>query len=59
MSRLLLVALAAAAACRGEVPLPRSDRPLALLERPTADGSILDVAPYQGRVVAVTFWSPG
>jgi hypothetical protein len=55
---LALVALAVAA-CRGEVPLPKSDRPLALLARATADGSILDVAPYQGRVVAVTFWSPG
>jgi hypothetical protein len=51
--------LCALAACRGDVPLPKSDQPLALLARPTADGSILDVAPYRGRVVAVTFWSPG
>src|SRR5215471_10527432 len=53
-------AFVAGAACERKpaVPLPESDHPLALLARPTLDGSILDVAAFSGKVVAVNVWSP-
>ena len=58
-SLLLLLALLATLSCERSAPLPRMDRPLALLARPTVAGAILDVTPLEGKVVVVNFWSPG
>jgi hypothetical protein len=46
-------------ACRRAQPLPSTDQPLAVLERPTLlGGGHLQAAPLAGKVVLVNFWSP-
>jgi hypothetical protein len=46
-------------ACRKAQPLPSTDQPLAVLERPTLlTGGHLEAAPLAGKVVLVNFWSP-
>jgi hypothetical protein len=62
-ARLLLPALllASLTACRdASAPLPGSDQPLAVLAgAPLLDGTRLDPASLDGKVVVVNFWSPG
>jgi hypothetical protein len=53
-----IAAVVALAAC-DSAPLPKVDKPLVLLARPTLDGRMLDVSAYAGHVVVVNFWSPG
>ena len=47
------------AECKRSAPLPALEEPMALLARPTVDGTALDVAALAGKVVVVNFWSPG
>ena len=56
MRVLALVALLAAC---DDAPLPKVDKPLLLLARPTIDGPMLETGAFAGRVVVVNFWSPG
>jgi len=42
-----------------QVPLPDTDRPLALLAKPTLAGPNLDPHDFAGKVVVVNIWSPG
>ena len=52
--------LVLALACReGGAPLPAREGLLELLARPTVAGADLDVAALAGKVVVVSFWSPG
>ena len=56
----LVLAVAALSSCRrAEVPLPSTDTPLAVLDRPLLAGGKLDLASLEGKVVLVNFWSPG
>lgn len=58
----IVVAIAfPAASCRDKsAPLPRTDRPLDVLaEARLLDGSRLDPASFDGKVVVINFWSPG
>jgi thiol-disulfide isomerase/thioredoxin len=41
-----------------DVPLPDTERPLALLDRPTLAGPPVDLATLAGKVVVVNVWSP-
>src|SRR5262249_5657528 len=56
---LTLIALVAACHQTADVPLPDTDRPLALLARPTLAGGTLDPKALDGKVVVVNVWSPG
>ena len=58
---LAVVASVAGIACGRDtpsVPLPRAEKPLELLARPTLAGPSLDLAKLRGKVVVVNFWSP-
>jgi len=64
MSRPTVLLLSVAAlllvfACKRQEPMPSTDAPLAVLEKPSLlSGGHLDSKPLAGKVVLVNFWSP-
>lgn len=59
LSLTLAAAIVATGCQKKAAPLPDVDRPVELLGGPTVDGPVVDLAALRGKVVVVSFWSPG